>query len=85
MVPLDTPVPEDLEITGDTLFSFWNDLMHEKFDEEGDGVLFALHRLQASITGMYSAIHMQFIFAYNISLQHRIRIQNQQATRNWQN
>jgi hypothetical protein len=51
MVPLDTPVPEDLETTGDTLFSFWNDLMHEKFDEEGDGVLFALHRLQASITG----------------------------------
>ncbi len=52
MVPLDTPVPEDFEVMDDTLFSFWNDVMREKFDEEGDGVLFALHRLQASITGI---------------------------------
>ena len=53
MVPEDTPVPEEADNQGDTLFSFWNDLMSENFDEEGDGVLFALHRLQASITGTF--------------------------------
>jgi hypothetical protein len=61
MVPEDTPVPEEVDNQGDTLFSFWNDLMSEKFDEEGDGVLFALHRLQVSITGTLFAICMLFI------------------------
>jgi hypothetical protein len=36
MVPEDTPVPEEADNQGDTLFSFWNDLMSEKFDVEGD-------------------------------------------------
>ena len=61
MVPEDTPVPEEADNQGDTLFSFWNDLMSENFDEEGDGVLFALHRLQASITGTLFAICLPFI------------------------
>jgi hypothetical protein len=61
LVPEDTPVPKEADNQGDTLFSFWNDLMSEKFDEEGDGVLFALHRLQASITGTLFAICMLFI------------------------
>ena len=61
MVPEDTPVPEEADNQGDTLFSFWNDLMSENFDEEGDGVLFALHRLQVSITGTLFAICLPFI------------------------
>jgi hypothetical protein len=59
MVPLDTPVHEDSEGMDDTLFSFWNDVMREKFDEEGDGVLFALHRLEASITGSLFPLRKQ--------------------------
>jgi hypothetical protein len=35
------------------MFSFWNDFLHEKFSEEGDGVLLALGSLQNSITGTY--------------------------------
>jgi hypothetical protein len=33
------------------MFSFWNDFLHEKFTEEGDGVLLVLERLQHTITG----------------------------------
>ncbi len=36
----------------DNMFSFWNDFLHEKFTEEGDGVLLSLDRLERKITGI---------------------------------
>ena len=49
-----TDEPEDSPIAADvsgSMFSFWNDFLHEKFSEEGDGVLLALGSLRNSITG----------------------------------
>ncbi len=49
-----TEEPKDTPVTGDasgTMFSFWNEFLHEKFVEEGDGVILALLSLEKSITG----------------------------------
>ena len=54
-----TEDPKDTPVTGDapgTMFSFWNEFLHEKFVEEGDGVILALLSLEKSITGQL--VHM---------------------------
>jgi hypothetical protein len=35
----------------DNMFSFWNDFLHEKFSEEGEGLLLALEKVERTITG----------------------------------
>ena len=46
--PADTPFDEEVP---ENMFTFWNDFLHEKFAEEGDGVLLVLERLERTITG----------------------------------
>ena len=41
-----------------TMNSFWNDFLHEKFSEEGDGVILALVTLHQSISG--TTVYMYF-------------------------
>ncbi len=48
--PIDTPVTANV---AGTMFAFWNDFLHEKFLEEGDGVILALMSLEDSITGAF--------------------------------
>ena len=38
----------------DNMFSFWNDFLHEKFTEEGEGVLLALEKVERTITGIFT-------------------------------
>ena len=38
----------------DNMFSFWNDFLHEKFTEEGEGLLLALEKVERTITGFLS-------------------------------
>jgi hypothetical protein len=45
-----TDIPLGVNVEG-TMSSFWDEFLHEKFSEEGDGVLLALTSLQKSITG----------------------------------
>ncbi len=45
----DSPFIENGE---DNMFSFWNDCLHEKFTEEGEGVLLALEKVERTITGI---------------------------------
>jgi hypothetical protein len=40
-----------IEEAEDNMFSFWNDFLHEKFTEEGEGVLLALDKVERTITG----------------------------------
>ncbi len=61
------------------MFSFWNDFLHEKFTEEGDGVLLALDKLKRTyyrflvIFYMFTHYMLPLIFALNIAFPNILR------------